>query len=152
MWFLRASGIPDTQRRVGNYPGRTEAESMTLDGYTIKPVIPWEDASGGKAIECEAARCTASFKYDGAPGWHAIRVQYFDQSNGISHFELFVGNQLVDQWAAGDRVPERRAKVDASSSTRRTITGIALRKGDEIRIEGIPDGAERAAVDYIEIQ
>ena len=26
-WFLRASGIPDAKGRVGNYPGRMEAES-----------------------------------------------------------------------------------------------------------------------------
>jgi alpha-glucuronidase len=152
MWFLRASGIQDAEGRVGNYPGRTEAESMVLDGYAITPVIPWEDASGGKAIECPQARCSASFRYDGAPGWHTIRVQYFDQSNGVSHFRLFVGSQLVDEWAAGDRVPERRTKVDASSSTRHTITGIALRKGDEIRIEGTPDGAEHAAIDYVEVR
>ncbi len=152
MWFLRASQIPDQKGRVGNYPGRTEAESMTLDGYAIKPVTPWEGASGGKAIECPQTRCSASFRYDGAPGWHTIRVQYFDQSSGISHFRLFVGSQLVDEWAADDPVPERRMKVDASSSTRRTITGIALRKGDEIRMEGMPDGAEHAAIDYVEIQ
>jgi alpha-glucuronidase len=42
-------------------------------------------------------------------------------------------------------------KVDSSSSSRRTIRGLALRKGDEIRIEGIPDGGETAALDYIEI-
>lgn len=152
MWFLRTSGIPDAEGRVGNYPGRTEAESMTLDGYVIKPVTPWEDASGGKAIECAAAACSASFRYNGAPGWHTIRVQFFDQSTGVSHFRLFVGSQLVDAWVADDRVPERRNKVDASSSTLRTVTGIALRKGDEIRIEGIPDGAEHAAVDYVEIR
>jgi alpha-glucuronidase len=126
---------------------------MSLVGYAIKPVSPWEDASQGKAIECESAtKCTASFHYDGPPGWHTIRVQYFDQSNGASHFRLFVANQLVDQWAADALVPERRTKVDASSSTRRTIIGIALRKGDEIRIEGMPDGAEHAAIDYVEIR
>jgi alpha-glucuronidase len=152
MWFLRASGIPDQKGRVGNYPGRVEAESMTLDGYAIKPVVPWEDASGGKAIECGAAKCSASFHYDGEPGWHTIRVQYFDQSSGVSHFRLFVGSQPVDEWAADAQVPERRTKVDASSSTRRTITGIALRKGDEIRVEGVPDAMERAAIDYIEIR
>jgi alpha-glucuronidase len=151
-WFLKASGIADAKGRVGNYPGRTEAEAMTLDGYAITPVTPWETASGGKAIECSAAKCSASFHYDGPPGWHTIRVQYFDQSNAVSRFRLFVGSQLVDEWAADDRVPERRAKVDSSSSTRRTLTGIALRKGDEIRIEGIPDGVEHAALDYIEIQ
>jgi alpha-glucuronidase len=152
MWFLRASGIPDDKGRVGNYPGRTEAEAMTLDGYKITSVTPWEDASGGKAVECPTTRCTASFNYDGPPGWHTIRVQYFDQSSGASHFKLFIGTQLVDEWQADAQVPERRTKIDASSSTRRTITGIALRKGDQIRIEGVPDGTEHAALDYIEIK
>lgn len=125
---------------------------MTLDGYQIKPVVPWEGASGGKAIECSVARCTASFRYSGAPGWRTIRVRYFDQSIGVSHFRLFVGSQIVDEWGADDRVPERRTKTDSSSSTRRTVSGIALRTGDEIRIEGIPDGAEPAAIDYVEIR
>jgi alpha-glucuronidase len=151
-WFLRASGIPDAKGRVGNYPGRIEGEAMTLDGYTITEVKPWESASGGKAIECASARCTASFRYDGEPGWHTIRVQYFDQSTGISRFRLFIGSQMVDEWAADASVPQRRTKVDSSSSTRRTVAGIALRKGDEIRIEGIPDGAEHAAIDYIEVR
>jgi alpha-glucuronidase len=152
MWFLRASLIPDAKGRVGIYPGRIEAEAMTLDGYAVKEVTPWEGASGGKAIECAKAKCSASFRYVGAPGWHTIRVRYFDQSNGVSHFRLFVGSQLVDEWPADARVPERRSKVDSSSSARRTVTGIALREGDWIRIEGVPDGAERAALDYVEIR
>jgi alpha-glucuronidase len=152
MWFLRASLIPDAKGRVGIYPGRIEAEAMTLDGYAVKEVTPWEGASGGKAIECAQAKCSASFRYKGAPGWHTIRVRYFDQSNGVSHFRLFVGSQVVDEWSADARVPERRSKVDSSSSARRTVTGIALRQGDWIRIEGVPDGAERAALDYVEIR
>jgi hypothetical protein len=32
------------------------------------------------------------------------------------------------------------------------ISGIALRGGDEIRIEGMPDGGETAALDYVEIR
>jgi alpha-glucuronidase len=151
-WFLRASGIPDTKGRVGNYPGRIEAEAMTLDGYSIKDVKPWEGASGGKAIECAAAQCSASFRYDGEPGWRTVRIQYFDQSTGVSHFRLFVGTQLIDQWTAADLVPARRTKVDSSSSTRHTVRGVALRKGDQIRIEGVPDGAEPAAIDYVEIR
>jgi hypothetical protein len=31
------------------------------------------------------------------------------------------------------------------------MKGIALRPGDEIRIDGTPDGGETAALDYIEI-
>jgi hypothetical protein len=43
-------------------------------------------------------------------------------------------------------------KIDGSSSTRRTISGIVLRPGDHVRIEGLPDGGETAALDFIEIR
>jgi len=78
-----------------------------------------------------------------------IRVRYFDQNTGVSHFRLWVGDQLVDEWTAADRVPS--AKVDSTSSARRTSSMVALRPGDVIRIEGVPDGREVAALDYVEI-
>ena len=149
-WFLRTSGIADAKRRVGHNPGRIEAEAMTLIGYEIRDVTPWETASGGKAVACVAAKCSASTRYQGAPGWYTIHVQYFDQNDGVSRFRLFVAGQLMDEWAAEDRLPTR--KIDGSSSSRRTCQGLALRPGDEIRIEGVPDGGERAPLDYIEIQ
>jgi alpha-glucuronidase len=148
-WFHRASGIADVKGRVGNHPGRTEAEAMRLDGYTAFDITPWEAASGGKAVTCASAKCTASMRYEGAAGWHTLRVQYFDLNGPVSRFKVWVGNQLVDEWSATDRLPAR--KLDASSSTRRVISGIALRPGDEIRIEGIPEGREMAALDYVEI-
>jgi len=55
----------------------------------------------------------------------------------------------VDEWAAGDYLPSE--KPDGSSATRRVIHGLALRPGDEIRIEGTPDGAEYAPLDYVEV-
>jgi alpha-glucuronidase len=148
-WFRRASGIPDAQNRVGRYPGRVEAEAMDLEGYIATDVTPWEAASGGKAVACNAARCVAQFRYNAAPGWYDLRVQYFDQNNGVSHFRLLAGDQAVDDWSAGRNIPT--GKIDGSSSTRHTVTGIALRPGDRIRIEGTPDGSERAALDYVEI-
>jgi alpha-glucuronidase len=148
-WFLRESGIPDAKGRVGHYPGRFEAESMLLYGYEVKDVSPWETASGGKAIECPISRCTAELRYSGAPGRYAIRVQYFDQNDGVSHFRVTVGNKAIDEWDAADRLPTR--KVDGSSSTRHTISAVTLRTGDEISVEGAPDGAEKAAIDYIEL-
>jgi len=149
-WFLRASGIADAQGRVGRHPGRFEAEAMKLDGYTASDVAPWEAASGGRAIACPGAKCTASLQYRGAPGWYTVNVQYFDQIDGVSRFRLWVRNQLIDEWTADDRVPTR--KLDGTSSTRRVVRGIALRTGDEIRIEGSRDGGETAAIDYIEIR
>jgi alpha-glucuronidase len=148
-WFFKESGIADSKGRVGKHPGRIEAESMTLTEYAAKPVTPWESASGGTAVECGAAKCTASVKYAGTSGWRDIIVQYFDQQDGVSHFSVWVGPQLIDEWAASDRLPAR--KIDSSSSSRRVIHGVALRTGDEVRVEGVPDGRETAALDYIEI-
>jgi len=148
-WFHRASGIADALGRVGHYPGRFEAEAMRLDGYRVRDVVPAEDASGGKAVACAAAECSASLKYDGAAGWYTVRVQYFDQRDGVSHYRLRVAGQVIDEWEAALSLPT--AKLDSTSSTRRVIRGVALRPGDEIRIEGRPDGGEPAALDYIEI-
>ena len=149
-WFLKTSGIPDAGGRAGRYPGRVEAESMQLDGYVPTKATPWETASGGLAVECPAARCTAGFRFDGVAGWYTLRVRYFDRSDGVSHFRLSVGSQRIDEWDADDRLPSR--KIDGAASTRRVIEGVALRPGDEIRIEGVPGGAERAPLDYIEIE
>jgi alpha-glucuronidase len=151
-WFFHISGIPDQLGRVGHYPGRVEAEGMELQGYVPFDVVPPEDASGGKAIECAmpAQKCTASFRFQGAAGWYELDVEYFDQNNGKSKFRVLVGEQKVDDWIADDNLPA--TKPNADSSTRRRTTGLALRPGDIIRIEGIPDGEERAAVDYVEIR
>jgi alpha-glucuronidase len=148
-WFHRTSGIPDSRGRVGRYPGRFEAESMKLSGYAAAPVVPWEAGSGGMAVECGAARCTAAFTYTGESGWRNLIVQDFDVNNGVASFRVSVGSQLVAEWVANDRIPSRRP--DGGSSARRVISVVALRPGDEIRIEGIPDGGETAALDYVEI-
>ena len=149
-WFFHASGIADAQGRVGHYPGRVEAESMQLQGYTPFDVTPPENASGGKGIECtSAAGCSASFRFGQLAGWYELDVEYFDQNNGQSRFRVYIGQQKVDEWVADGRRPARKPGGD--SSTRRRITGLALRPGDEIRIEGIPDADEHAALDYIEL-
>ncbi|MGC2752922.1 MAG: alpha-glucuronidase family glycosyl hydrolase [Candidatus Acidiferrum sp.] len=150
-WFFTISGIADKRGRVGHYPGRVEAEAMQLQGYSPFDVVPPEDASGGKAIECvaPAQKCSAAFRFDGAAGWYELDVEYFDQNNRKSTFRVLVGDQPVAEWVADDNLPA--TKPNADSSTRRSITGLALRPGDTIRIEGVPDGEERAALDYIEI-
>jgi alpha-glucuronidase len=149
-WFRKASGIDDAKDRVGKYPGRYEVEAMQLEGYTPRDITPWEDASGGKAVACAVTSgCSATMKFDGAAGWYTIAVEYFDSMDGASKYKVLVGKQVVDEWVAADRLPTRR--MDSTSSTRRTISGIALRPGDEIRIEGVPDRTEPAGLDYIEL-
>jgi alpha-glucuronidase len=148
-WFLKESGIPDRKGRVGHWPGRVEAESMKLVGYEVKEVVPWEAASGGKAVECPAAECVASFRFEGGPGVYDVRVRYFDQNDGVSHFTVRVGQKVIGEWAADDHLPTK--KVDGTSSSLRVLKGIELKTGDEISVEGVPDGGERAGLDYVEI-
>jgi alpha-glucuronidase len=150
-WFFQISGIPDQLGRVGHYPGRIEAEAMHLQGYMPFDVVPRETASGGKAVECAppAQKCSAAFRFDGAAGKYEIDIEYFDQNNGESKFRVLIGDKVVDEWFADDRLPT--TKPGGDSATRRRIVGLALRSGDNIRIEGVPDGEEHAALDYVEI-
>jgi alpha-glucuronidase len=172
-YFMRLSGIPDAKGRAGNFPNRIEAESMTLSGYAPVDVTPWENASGGKAIECrEAKGCLATFRFadDAEAGKAAaglpfasqpdvqgkprskkyqIDVEYFDQNNGVSKFRVLVNGSQVDEWRADDRLPSKQ--IGGDSSTRRRIHNVTLRTGDQVRIEGIPDDEEKAGVDYVEI-
>jgi len=149
-WFLRASGIPDAKGRVGHHPNRVEAEAMQLQGYVPVEVTPWENSSGGKAIECvQPQGCTASFRFTNNSGLYDLDIEYFDLDNGESRYRVFAGTQFVDEWTANGHLPT--TKLGGDSSTRRQIRRVALRPGDEIRIEGIPGGGERAPLDYVEI-
>ena len=151
-WFFQISGVADQFGRVGHYPGRIEAEAMQLEGYVRFDVVPRETASGGKAIECppREQKCSAAYRFEGAAGRYEIDVEYFDQNNGKSQFRVLVGDRVVDEWVADDHLPATRPGGD--SSTRRRIPDLALRPGDNIRIEGVPGGEEHAALDYIEIR
>jgi alpha-glucuronidase len=148
-WFLKASGIPDAKGRAGHFPGRFEAEQMRLDGYAVKDVTPWETASGGKAVMCRAAICSVTFDYAGTSGALDLAIQYFDEMNGASRFRLLVGGREVDAWTASEDIPTRDA--NGHSATRHVSRGVRISAGDVIRVEGVPDGAEPAPLDYIEI-
>jgi len=138
-WAFGKSGIADAKGRVGHHSDRFAVASMELSGYR----------ASGDAVVCDRASCSASFAFHGEPGWYAIAVQYFDQNNGVSQYRLLVNNQEVGEWAADDDLPS--ADMNADTSTRFSESGIALRSGDTIRIEGMPDGAERAPLQYVEV-
>jgi alpha-glucuronidase len=149
-WFLRTSGIPDERGRAGHFPGRYEAEDMILAGYQPVDVTPWETASGGKAVICRRPDgCSAGFRYDGPPGRYDIAIGYFDQNNGVSKYSLSVAGRTLDRWAADDTLPA--STMNGSSATRHTVPSVTLRPGDEIRVEGVPDGGEPAPLDYVEL-
>ena len=148
-WFLHESGIADTHGRAGHFPGRLEAEAAKLDGYVVQDVTPWEDASGGKAVSCQSQKCTASFVFQGSPGTYDIAVQYFDINTGVAKFQLKIGDRLLSSWQADDHFPTKALNGD--SSTRHTITNAKLQPNSVIEVEGMPDGTDPAAIDYIEV-
>lgn len=148
-WFYKISGIADSAGRVGNHPGRFEAEEVELQGYNAIEVKPWEGASGSAVVCATSNSCSAQLKFAGKPGWYELDVEYFDQNNGNSRYRVLLGEQLVDEWTADLYLPAKEPNAD--SSTRHRIKGLALRPGDVIRLEGIPDGEEHAPLDYVEI-
>ena len=124
---------------------------MQLTSYTAVAVTPWENASSGKAIECASPQqtCSAGIVFKGPYGVYELDVQYFDQNNGESKFHVFINDKLIDGWTANLQLPA--TKIGGDSSTRRRIPNITIPHGAEIRIEGIPDRDEHAALDYLEI-
>ena len=177
-YFLKLSGIPDVTGRTGHYPNRLEAEDAHLTGYKIIDVSPWEDASHGKAVTCSTSPdksdlkgtgfsphesspegkgasapegnliCTADFTYNGKPGRFNIAVQYFDLRGGTARFQLVINGQPAASWSADDTFPSRRPNGD--NSTRHIVHEVALKPGETIRVQGTPDAADPAAIDYVE--
>lgn len=150
-WFRRMSGIADTAGRVGHYPDRIEAEKMQLTGYTPIAVAPWETASEGTAIACENATvCQATAVLQQPVGWYNVTVQYFDQNNGASRFQLFLNRQQIGTWIADDDLPSNLP--NGHTSTRHVIPRVAIRPGDVLRLVGSPNGGEAAPVDYLQLK
>jgi alpha-glucuronidase len=149
-WFYKTSGIPDAQGRVGNNPNRIEAENMQLSGYVPVEVTPWEAASGGKAIACtRREECSANYAFNRRPAKYDIAIQYFDQSNGASHYKLLLNGRQLDAWVADDHLPSD--KMNGHTSTRHVTPAVELHSGDVLEMIGRPDSGEAAPIDYLEL-
>jgi alpha-glucuronidase len=124
---------------------------MQAEGFEPQNVKPWETASGGQCMQCVSpeGKGAVTLKFDGKAGWFDLNVRYFDENDGASKFKLLVGGQVIGEWKADDTLPDNQP--NGHTSTRQQIPRVALRPGDVIRIEAIADGAERAAIDYLEI-
>ncbi len=149
-YFLKLSGIPDERGRAGHYPNRLEAEDAHLTGYKVIDVTPWEDASGGKAVSCPVASgCTAEWTWKGAAGSFRLAVQYFDLQGGDARFTFLLNGHALIGWRANATLPSKSPHGD--NSTRFAVLTVNLKPGDVLSIEGLPDGADPAALDYIEL-
>ena len=149
-WFLWISGIPDAAGHAGRFPGRIEAESMTLDRFSTGAVIPWETASAGQAAMCTVGgTCAARHRFQGTPGIYDLAVQYFDENDGSAGFAVFVNGRQVDSWIADQQFGS--AAPNGHTSTRRTVHHVMLAQGDEIRVDVTATPPDTGALDYLEI-
>jgi alpha-glucuronidase len=129
-------------------PQAADTQGADKKGTGFSPYIQPPLTSGASAPK-GMHPCTAEWTWTGAPGRYSIAVQYFDLQGGTAKFTLTVNNQPVATWLSDADLPSKRPNGD--NSTRRTMSNIDLKPGDQIRIQGTPDGPDPAALDYIEI-
>ncbi|KAF3763105.1 family 67 glycoside hydrolase [Cryphonectria parasitica EP155] len=153
-FYYNMTSLPDAQGRVMHHPYRIEAEDMTLDGYEILYVEPFEAASGYKGIMTTtndtAGTATALVSFD--TGVYDLAVNYFDVIGGRARWEVFLGNRSVGSWVGDmeDTLGHAPSQLpDESAATRITFTGVSVTKGEELKLVGTPEGIEAAFVDYV---
>ena len=141
-WFERMSGIADEKGRVGHDPNRIEAEAMHASGYEPVDVTPWEAASGGEAVVCRTvAGCSLTTPVNRPAGEYDVAVQYFDTWRGVSLYHLLVNGRSVAVWRGEATLPPAQfdPHLDGQNSTRFTAHAVALKPGDTLTLQGVPD-------------
>jgi alpha-glucuronidase len=149
-WFHRTSGIDDAKHRVGHHPGATEAEAMRLEGYTVSEIKPWETSLWRQGHHLSASEMHGGTTLRGrARMVRAARTVLRPQRCGLAF-------PLVGRDSTRGRMERIRPLAGAQASIpppprAASSPQSALRPGDEIRVEGFPEGREPAALDYLEI-
>lgn len=123
--------------------GRTEAEALTLDGYSVES---FATGSGGEIVRLGNAPGTISGAFTGPSGTYDLFVAYHDENDGQSTMTVSVDGQTVDSWAFDDDLAANVASLD-NLLVRRITTQIDT--GDVIQLAGTKEGGEYARVDYI---
>jgi alpha-glucuronidase len=155
-FYFNKSGIPDQAKRVGSHPWRVEAESMQLSGCNVTAVNPFEMASNFKSIVAtsNSKACTATTTLDFPAGAYSLAVNYYDIIGGRARWEVYLNDRLVGNWTGDneDRLGHAPSVyLDGHSATRITFGNVKIDKGDTLKVVGMPDGKEFAALDYVAV-
>ncbi|KAJ5198886.1 Glycoside hydrolase superfamily [Penicillium cf. griseofulvum] len=153
-FYHNLTGIPDQAKRVGHHPWRIEAEDMKLEGYKKYTVSPHEAASGSVAIvtASNSAAGTASTKINFPSGIYDLAVNYYDVYGGQSQWKVYLNNRKIGQWVGNSEDTFSHTPsiyLDGHSAIRIKFRGVKVRKGDMLKIVGVPDGIELAPLDYV---
>ncbi|KAI5364507.1 Putative alpha glucuronidase, glycosyl hydrolase family 67, glycoside hydrolase superfamily [Septoria linicola] len=155
-WIYNLSSIEDEADRVGHHPWRIEAEDMQLEGYQKYTVAPYEVASGAMAIitSSNTTSGTASTTVPFEDGTYDLVIQYFDLTAGNSTYSVTLDNCEIGRWISDDVDTGKLGHtpsiyLDGHSSSRKRFAGVEVKKGDVLKIVGVPGGIEPAPVDYV---
>jgi hypothetical protein len=126
---------------------RIEAENFQrLENYTAERRND-RTASHRVAVTLSAGKegsigTTLNQPYAATQGRFDVQVRYFDGKQGRSAYRLFVaGVQQGEAWLAS---------ADTDDWQTKTIHGVAIHPGDEIKIAVSGDGAESGKLDYVQ--
>ena len=146
---LANAGNPSTSQASTPQPGNQPAfQQQEVSGHDFSRAADTSKLAGALAPE-EMRVCSAEWTFSGQPSRYNIAVQYFDLQGGVAHFTLKVNGKTAASWVADAMLPSPRLHGD--NSIRRTIHDVELKPGGVLRVEGAPDGADPAALDYIEV-
>nr|MDJ0799559.1 lectin-like protein [Calothrix sp. MO_167.B12] len=140
------SSTTDTSPTISTV--KFEAEAMTLGGDYQTEAQTF--ASGGSLIKTGSAGgiVTATTTFTGATGFYDVVVGYHDENDGVSEITVKVAG-VEDTWLLdqdlGTDFPGTENFV-----TRTVASGIVVKEGDEIFLQGIANASEYARIDYIE--
>ncbi|HYH03540.1 MAG TPA: hypothetical protein VEC37_10585 [Bacillota bacterium] len=133
---------------AGSEKIRVEAETMKLSGYRVESN---RSASGGGIIRNDledGQLAVAAVNFKGQTGYYDISVCYFDESDGISRYKLWIDGQWLDIWnACRDRGDDSPSPV---SLVGRLVQNVTLHTGAEIKIYGSKSKGEYGRIDYLE--
>jgi hypothetical protein len=105
-------------------------------------------ASGGRVIEARGD-AVAGMTYDGETGSYDIKVNYFDETDGVSRLAVYADGRLLDSWVWDQDLGN--AGVSRRNLTSHTISDVQLQEGTQIRLVGWGDASEPLRVDSVSI-
>lgn len=112
-----------------------EVEDMKLEGFKR-----FDDYIEEWGVETRV-KGTASYTFDEPSGFYDIRVSYFDEEEGHSSVQLFVG---------GEEVIRFKLDEDVACWRWRRFADIPVQEGDEIKVVADADGKETVRLDFVE--
>lgn len=86
---------------------------------------------------------TVTTKFAGAEGWYTVLVEYQDESDGTSRFELRVNGERVRSWKADS--------IIATYLATERMPHVKLSPGDELQVMGEVGGTEYARLQSIRV-